>query len=251
MVLMLRLSMVYVSIFLTAIASFVHSYKYFMEAEGRGLSHYDKRYFKRRVPQEKRAETLSELIVAYNDIMEAEGIVTWLAHGTLLGWYWNGHVLPWYLIILYYNSADLRDWDLDMQVDVTSLQTLAEEYNYTTWSVIPSNAAPGAKPRDYFLDVNPLWLERVHGDGKNFIDARFIDTRNGLYIDITALTELDPSNIPGMVSCKNFHNYFLEDIYPLRESLFEGAKAKIPYNYKSVLQDEYGQKALVLANFNG
>jgi hypothetical protein len=155
------------------------------------------------------------------------------------------------MVISLSSGAEYRDWDLDMQVDVTSLQTLAEEYNSTVWTAVPANAGPEAEPRDYFLDVNPYWQERVHGDGANFIDARFIDTRNGLYVDITGLTELDPANMPNIVSCKNYHNYRLQDIYPLRETLFEGTKAKIPFNYKTILSEEYGQRSLVLAQYNG
>ena len=138
-----------------------------------------------------------------------------------------------------------------MQIDVTSLQTLVEEYNSTVWTAIPANAGPDAEPRDYFLDVNPYWMERVHGDGANFIDARFIDMRNGLYVDVTALTELDPVNLPDIVSCKNYHNYRLQDIYPLRESTFEGTKAKVPFNYKTILAEEYSPRSLILANYNG
>ena len=138
-----------------------------------------------------------------------------------------------------------------MQVDVTSLQTLAEEYNLTVWTAVPANAGRDAEPRDYLLDVNPYWTERVHGDGANFIDARFIDTRNGLFIDITGLTELEPKNLPNIVSCKNYHNYRLEDLYPLRETTYEGTKAKVPYNYKKILADEYGMNSIVDANYNG
>jgi len=144
-----------------------------------------------------------------------------------------------------------RDMDVDMQIDVMSLQTLAEEYNGTVWTAVPELESGDGEPRDYLLDVNPYWLERVHGDGANFIDARFIDTRNGLYVDITALTELDPVNLPNIVSCKNYHNYRLEDIYPLRETVFEGTTAKVPFNYKTILQDEYGVRSIVLAVFNG
>jgi len=86
---------IHVVILLAAIVSLGQAYKYFDEPRGRDLQHYDARYFRGRVSAEKRAQTLSELIVAYLDIMEAEGIVTWLAHGTLMGWYWNGHTLPW------------------------------------------------------------------------------------------------------------------------------------------------------------
>jgi LicD family len=92
----------HVVIVLAMLASLSNAYKYFNEPRGRGLHHYDVRYFRGRVSAEKRAETLSELIVAFLDIMESEGIVTWLAHGTLMGWFWNGHALPWYLRALFY-----------------------------------------------------------------------------------------------------------------------------------------------------
>lgn len=87
----------HVVILLGTIASLGNAYKYFNEAQGRDLHHYDVRFFRGRVSAEKRAETLGELIVAFLDIMDSEGIVTWLAHGTLMGWYWNGRSLPWYV----------------------------------------------------------------------------------------------------------------------------------------------------------
>ena len=155
------------------------------------------------------------------------------------------------IVIELWRADFTRDMDVDMQIDAASLQILAEEYNSTIWTAVPVLAGPDGKPRDYLLDVNPYWVERVHGDGTNIIDARFIDTRNGLYIDITALTELDPVNMPSIVSCKNYHNYRLEDIYPLRETIFEGTRAKAPYNYKAILADEYGRRSLVLAVYHG
>src|SRR5271170_477222 len=87
----------HVVVLLATIVSTTSARKYFDEPKGAGLSHYDARYFRGKVSSEKRAETLSELIVAFLDIMQSEGIVVWLAHGTLMGWYWNGHALPWYV----------------------------------------------------------------------------------------------------------------------------------------------------------
>jgi hypothetical protein len=83
-------------ILLTVHASFSSAYKYFDESRGKDLSHYDVRFFRGNLSADERSRTLSGLIVAFLDVMESEGIVTWLAHGTLMGWYWNGHALPWY-----------------------------------------------------------------------------------------------------------------------------------------------------------
>ena len=105
--------------------------------------------------------------------------------------------------------------------------------------------------RDYLLDINPAAVERERGDGFNIIDARWIDVRNGLYIDITGLSETHPDVQPGVLSCKNYHRYRITDLFPLRESMFEGVSAKIPYAYDAILTDEYKVEALVSVDFHG
>jgi hypothetical protein len=91
----------------------------------------------------------------------------------------------------------------------------------------------------------------VRGDGANIIDARWIDTRNGLFIDITGLAETHPDTKPGIWSCKNYHRYHTSELYPLRETIFEGVPAKVPYNYDKILVDEYKEKALVDTEYAG
>ncbi len=105
--------------------------------------------------------------------------------------------------------------------------------------------------RDYLLDVNPWIWERERGDGDNVIDARWIDTHNGLFIDITGLSETHPDVQPGVWSCKNYHRYRTKDLYPLRESTYEGVPAMIPYSYDQILTEEYEPKALVLTEYQG
>lgn len=68
-------------------------YKYFHEP-GRDdiLGHYDVRYFTEPVSAEERAETLTHMIRAYLNFFNENELETWIAHGTLLGWWWNGKV---------------------------------------------------------------------------------------------------------------------------------------------------------------
>jgi hypothetical protein len=35
------------------------------------------------------------MIRAYLMTFNELGLETWIAHGTLLGWWWNGKILPW------------------------------------------------------------------------------------------------------------------------------------------------------------
>lgn len=139
------------------------------------------------------------------------------------------------------------DWDVDIQVSGETLNHMAKHYNRTLHRYVSDDREVH---RDYLLDVNPWQWERERGDGQNIIDARWIDTRNGLYIDITGLTETHPDLWPGIVSCKNFHRYRTEDLYPMRESVYEGVPALIPNNYVKILKEEYEEAALVATDYH-
>jgi hypothetical protein len=209
------------------------SAKYFNEAGlTLELSHYDIRYFQGQVVSyDERIDSLHHLIRSYLVAFREINIETWIAHGTLLGWWWNGKVMPW-------------DWDLDTQVSATTLTWLGENLNMTVhnYTAVASNGSESQ--RQYLLDVNPNQVDRAYGNGLNVIDARWVDMRNGLFIDITGLSETRPTQQPGVWSCKNSHRYRTRDLYPLRESVFEGVPALVPYAFDKALTDEYSQRAL-------
>lgn len=94
-------------------------------------------------------------------------------------------------------------------------------------------------------------MNRSYSDSDNVIDARWIDIRNGLFIDITGLFETQPETAPGVWRCKNHHQYQTKELYPMRSSIFEGVAAKVPYSYDRILTDEYQEKALVLTDYEG
>lgn len=81
----------------------------------------------------------------------------------------------------------------------------------------------------------------------NVIDARFIDTRNGFYIDITGLSvkpntkKLDDNMLLG---CKSPHFYRFADIFPLVRTTFEGIATWRPNNITPLLTSEYSARAL-------
>jgi phosphorylcholine metabolism protein LicD len=175
------------------------------------------------------------MVRAYLTFFRENKLDTWIAHGTLLGWWWNGRRLPW-------------DLDIDTQVSENTLYRMGRDFNQTRYKY---TSPDHSVKREYLLDVNPYIKERVRGDGMNVIDARWIDIRNGLYIDITGLSETQPESDPGVFSCKNYHRYKTDELYPMRETMFEGAIAKVPYAYDKILTDEYQERALVNTDFNG
>ncbi|KAF2145932.1 uncharacterized protein K452DRAFT_315218 [Aplosporella prunicola CBS 121167] len=210
--------------------------KYFHEPGGDDiLGHYDIRYFKGVVSYDERIDTIQHMTRAYLDWFREEGLETWIAHGTLLGWWWSGTMLPW-------------DWDVDTQVAGSTLAYMAKHHNRTIVKYDPHN---GTRKRQYLLDVNPWQWERVKGDGMNIIDARWIDTHNGLYIDITGLSETEPDTNPGVLSCKNNHKYSTSDLFPMRRSTYEGVPALIPYAYDKMLIEEYQAKSLTETEYEG
>ncbi|OJJ49879.1 hypothetical protein ASPZODRAFT_128436 [Penicilliopsis zonata CBS 506.65] len=210
-------------------------YKYFHEP-GRDdiLGHYDVRFFTEPVATEERTETLTHMVRAYLNFFTENDLETWIAHGTLLGWWWNGKILPW-------------DWDIDTQVPDTTLARLGDDFNQT---IVSYTSADKKVKRKYLLDINPWSRQRERGKGHNIIDARWIDIKTGLYIDITGLSRLNPETEPDIWQCKNFHKYKVQDIYPLRKTTFEGTAAMVPFLYDSILTDEYSLRSLTATNFH-
>lgn len=138
------------------------------------------------------------------------------------------------------------DWDIDTQVLDTTLTYLADHFNHT----IVNYTAGGANiKREYLLDINPWARQRDKGQGHNIIDARWIDTKSGLFIDITGLSKLNASS-PDVWECKNGHKYSTVDLFPLRKTTFESVSSSIPFQYDSILVEEYTNKALTTTSFH-
>lgn len=213
--------------------------KYFHEPGGSlELGHYDARYFKEQVPYSEHRFVLRDLIRSYLTVLHGYGVETWLAHGTLLGWWWNGRIMPW-------------DYDLDVQVSNNTLQWLADNLNRTE-HVYNATSITGDEvtTKTFILDINPHQGEISRGDGMNIIDARWIDTSNGMFIDITGVREREIER-PGVWSCKNNHRYNSQDLWPMRISEFEGVKARVPYNFEKILIEEYGTRSLTTEEWAG
>lgn len=258
-----------------------NSGKYFHEAQLLGSSkgsHFDWRFFKKsHYSTYEHQAILHRLSRAWLRFANLIGLSTWLAHGTLLGWYWNGFNMPW-------------DQDLDVQMTMKSLFLLARNYNQSV--VVDFNdLSETSGVHLYFVDVSPHVFDRENGNGKNVIDARFIDMASGLYVDITGLAitndywmthklsgtrnsallhkvfDKEYSNVVKsalddpqyineylrslnviesqawedghLYNCKNFHFYNMLELAPLRKTTFEGEQAYVPANFERLLQREY------------
>jgi len=190
--------------------------------------HYDGRFTDRVEGYDERNRDLHNLVRAYLSTMADLGAETWLMHGTLLGWWWNRKIMPW-------------DSDIDVQMSEASLKFLASYYNMTVHRYRTPDIPDG---RDYMLEINPNWVNPSKTDKLNVIDARWVDTTSGLFIDITAVRVPEDAPLKGMLVCKDGHEYLEHMIYPLRDSVFEEIPVKIPYAYVGILIEEYGKRSL-------
>lgn len=207
--------------------------KYFHEA--RFASHYDGRFADHEIPYGERQICLRQLIQTYLSSMADIGVETFIAHGTLLGWWWNRRIMPW-------------DEDIDVIVSERSIHHLASYYNMTMHHFKFRGSRTG---RDYLLEVNPHYVNDTT-DKANVIDARWIDTDTGMFIDITTLRvnrTAQVLGVDGAMMIKDKHHYSYDDIYPLRSSVFEGFPVKVPFAYAQILVEEYGEGALTNINF--
>ncbi|KAJ3257953.1 hypothetical protein HDU77_002487 [Chytriomyces hyalinus] len=207
-----------------------YNFKYFFEAGSDGKR--DERFAeKSSTPKNPQAppnhdlsastKSLVALIKAWSQFCREQHISWWLAHGTLLGWHWNGRILPW-------------DTDLDIQMSVRELLYVAARFNQTLLN------------SRFLVDVSPSIVVRS-AQAYSAIDARLIDTKTGYLMDITGLAILDSGD--EAVVCKKPHAYRLADILPLHETVFEGVKAWRPHAALRILKEEYGEAALVSTTY--
>lgn len=178
------------------------TYQYFHEIDFHSkshrlgaVSHCDARYaLPHGLDDSEFRQTLLGLMHSYASTMKALGIETWLAHGTLLGWYWNHRFLPW-------------DTDIDVQMSEQAIIRLATEHNMTEFEhQIPQMGTS----RKYLLDINPHYKLHTLQDVANKIDGRWIDLTNGKFIDITALHAEDDGRVGSknnLLFCKDGHRY--------------------------------------------
>ncbi|AJR69233.1 hypothetical protein H816_YJM1418J00264 [Saccharomyces cerevisiae YJM1418] len=136
--------------------------------------HRDRRFFSighnlLNDPQEFEAR-LNSLIRNFQKFVKANGLISWLSHGTLYGYLYDGLKFPW-------------DVDHDLQMPIKHLHYLSQYFNQ---SLILEDPREGNGR--FLLDVGSAITVRVHGNGENNIDARFIDIDSGIYIDITGLS---------------------------------------------------------------
>ena len=123
---------------------------------------------------------LDRLLRNWFKFAEAKGIVSWIAHGPLLSWYWDGLMFPF-------------DIDIDLQMPSSELNRLAANYNMTL-VIEDLNEGYGK----YLIDCSTFIHHRNVAGRDNHIDARFIDVDTGTYIDITGMGLNDENHLRNM-----------------------------------------------------
>lgn len=133
-------------------------------------------------------------------------------------------------------------WDTDIDV-----QTLPSQLPrlYSLNSTIFENR--------YLLDVNPN-SKFKNTQENNKIDARFIDTQTGRFIDVTVIgdrTTGRKGREPVYFSCKSPHKYRYEWIFPLIEDEIEGSVVLVPREPQTLLKLEYGESSIWRGEYSG
>ena len=97
----------------------------------------------------------------------------------------------------------------------------------------------------FLFEVNPNSYYREFQES-DIIDARFIDTTNGLYVDITAVI-YDPEK--KQLHCKSPHYYDVQDVFPLQNGTFMGYDIWLPHDPVTMMEKEYGKACMTGTRF--
>ena len=163
--------------------------------------HYDGRFAAHELGKDERLSHLTALTLTFLATMADVGVEAWIMHGTLLGWWRNQKILPW-------------DSDLDVQVSERTIHFLAKYYNMTEYHFRLPDIQNGGT---FLLEINPHYNIRGVKDKLNVIDARWIDTDSGLFLDLTTVRAnytARAEGIEGALMCKDRHHYLVSA--PLR-----------------------------------
>ncbi|KAI5960296.1 uncharacterized protein KGF55_004588 [Candida pseudojiufengensis] len=222
--------------------------------------HYEWRFFNGALRFLKSGWSIEELQIRESILLDRilrnwfkfsqqKGIISWIAHGPLLAWYWNSLLFPF-------------DEDIDIQMPANELIKFCKTYNQTL-VVEDINEGYGK----YFIDCSTFIHHRSKSYKENHIDARFIDIDTGSYIDITGLgvsNEILPSRYDSILeqnflqgktstiyNCRFPHFYSFEEISPLRLTKLGDIPVYIPNNLEEILKMEYGEKGLKNYSYGG
>lgn len=216
-----------------------------------GALHYDREGWSLRELNYRSNIILDRLLRNWNRFAEEKGIISWIMHGPLLSWYWDGLMFPF-------------DLDIDIQMPVTELVRLAKEFNQT---LIVEDPTEGYGK--YLIDVGTFIHNRDISTKSNHIDARVVDVDSGIYIDITGLAK-SKANTPveyndnqlvniykendddsvEIYNDRRRHFYTLEQISPLKYSAIGGVPVYIPSVITDRLVFEYPE-GLTRREFHG
>ncbi|ONH67504.1 Protein MNN4 [Cyberlindnera fabianii] len=195
------------------------------------LHHYNFPWIKQIISHEERIRVIHHLIRSWFKFCEHANVISWFNYGNLIGWYFNAQNLPW-------------DNDVDVQVSINDCDKIGRYWNNT---LVVENPTKGDAM--YWLQTNPFYLQQ---NDHQVIDARYIDVKVGIYIDISALWITDrekpsyihPKEGEASFHCKHYQWFTYDDIFPLRRTLYEGGQAYMPNAIDEILKRWYGSKAM-------
>lgn len=222
---------------------------------------------------------LDRILKNWFSFAKERGILSWISHGPLLSWYWDGLLFPF-------------DEDIDIQMPAKELARFLLLYNQT---LVVEDMVEGFGK--FFIDCGTYLHHRGRSYNDNHIDARFIDVDSGSYIDITGLgvsderlpdkfKEMDTQGkiksekiieelkksgkyiepekaatteneneekkdkrsvsatgeyVRPVYNCRNVHFYSYDEIQPLRLTSIANIPCFAPQKIDAVLHDEYSR----------
>lgn len=200
------------------------------------LHHYTFPWVRQVISHEQRITVIHHLIRSWFKFAEQADLISWFNYGNSIGWYFNAMNLPW-------------DNDIDVQVSINDLDKIGRFHNNTL--IIED---PNIGDNLFWLHTDPFYLKE---NIEQFIDARYIDIKTGIYIDISALWH-DSVSPPLKVRvkegeigirCKHKNWFAFSDIFPIKRTIYEGAQSYKVRDIPSALIKEYGRRPMKVFHF--
>lgn len=193
---------------------------------------YDWRFFNKKLNNLNKKKSLHSVVENYLQLCTNLGITTWLADMSLTSWNSNGLIGPW-------------EDTVRFELPAADLARIANSFNYSLVISDPRNGTG-----NFLIDVSPWYLERARyndgGAAPDAVDARVIDTRTGLYIELVGAIDAPrvPTDLAEKTKSTKLSDYvvtgrgnfwYLPSLLPLNKTVYEGKLTNVP----KVIPDEY------------
>jgi len=191
--------------------------------------HIAPEFYSEPLTQSRAVKLLGDLFLRWRLLMDQTDSRYWLGGGSLLGAFRSQSIIPWD------DDIDVGMTHNDFALLIDSLQETGPDKRSGHWVEIYETESE-------VLRISPSWQNVVlENDPAYWVDAKFVDKKYGLWIDVLVYHVLDADRLIRKFPIRGKLGIFPRSMFfPLNAIQFEGSNVPTPKELRPYLRVLYG-----------